>query len=103
MANTRVEKDSMGNMEVPNDAYYDAKRRELLLISQSARIACHASSFNPWAKSNVRQLPLLENMAGWMLKKAKAIVQAAEEVASGSSTLSLWWMCFKLDLALQPI
>lgn len=83
MANTRIEKDSMGTMEVPSEAYYGA---------QTQRAALNFP-ISPYRMSRIfiqsmgeikRAAAVVTGKHGWVdAKIAKAIVQAAEEVSEG--------------------
>ncbi len=83
MSKTRIEKDSMGEMQVPVDAYYGSQTQRAVLnfpISpyRMPRIFIQAMSEIKRAAATVT------GKHGWVdAKKAKAIVQAAEEVAAG--------------------
>lgn len=83
MANTRIEKDSMGTMEVPNDAYYGAQTQRAALnfpISpyRMSRMFIHTMG------EIKRAAAIVTGKHGWVdAKKTKAIIQAAEEVSAG--------------------
>ncbi len=83
MANTRVEKDSMGNMEVPNDAYYGAQTQRAALNFPISPYRISRIFIQSMGEIK-RAAATVTGKHGWVdAKKAKAIVQAAEEVASG--------------------
>src|SRR5258708_39568204 len=80
---TRIERDSMGEMEVPVDAYYGASTQRAVLN--------FPISGQPFPRRFIRALGLIKNAApetnldlGLLpLKKARAIVKAAQEVVAG--------------------
>src|SRR5437763_5982150 len=82
-ANTRVETDSMGEIEVPSDKYYGA---------QTERSLIHFNiGFDVMPREMIRALGLLKKAAALVKEelgklpadKAKLIVQAADEVIEG--------------------
>jgi fumarate hydratase class II len=83
MANTRVEKDSMGTMEIPSEAYYGAQTQRAVLnfpISPYRMTRIFIQSMGEIK----RAAAIVAGKHGWIDgKKAKAIVQAAEEVSKG--------------------
>ena len=79
---TRVERDSMGDMHVPVPRLTGRARNGRRWTSRSARCASHARSSAPWARSSGRGAD--ERRAGIDRHGvAEAIVQAAQEVIDG--------------------
>src|SRR5260221_4232911 len=80
---TRMERDSMGEMEVPVDAYYGASTRRAVLN--------FPISGQPFPRRFIRALGLIKKAAAetnlelglLTQKKARAIVKAAQEVVDG--------------------
>lgn len=80
---TRIEKDSMGEMNVPSDAYYGAQTQRAALNFPISSLRLPRIFIQSMGEIK-RAAAIVNGKNGWVdAKKAKAIVQAAEEVISG--------------------
>ena len=83
MTKTRIEKDSMGEMNVPGDAYYGAQTQRAALNFPISTFRLPRIFIQAMGEIK-RAAAVVNGKHKWIdAKKAKAIVEAAEEVAQG--------------------
>jgi aspartate ammonia-lyase len=79
----RIEKDSLGNLEVPADAYYGVQTARAVANFPISGQTAHPDFI--WATAAIKKAAAIVNVELGMIKPeaGKAIVQAAEEIMSG--------------------
>ncbi|MEZ4704074.1 MAG: class II fumarate hydratase [Bdellovibrionota bacterium] len=84
MSEFRIEKDSMGEMKVPNSAYYGAQTQRAVENFPVSSLRLTRSMIHAMAEIK-RACAVVSGKHGWVEKtKSVAIVKAAEEVSKGN-------------------
>src|ERR1700722_13542195 len=83
MSNTRVEKDSMGKLEVPSEAYYGIQTQRTVINFPISGWRTHHELI--LAMAHIKKAAAMANLALKQInpKKGKAIIQAATEMLTG--------------------
>ncbi len=81
--NTRIEKDSLGTLEVPTDSYYGVQTARAVDNFRISGQKAHPDFI--WATAAIKKAAIIANMELGMIKPevGKAILQAAEEIMAG--------------------
>ncbi len=92
MANTRIERDSLGEIEVPAEALYGAQTMRAVLNFPVSGMKPHRAFV--WSMAVIKQAAAMVHMDLGLLdrKRGQAIVQAAQEVIEGH-----WAVQFVVD------
>jgi len=80
---TRIEKDSLGQLEVPADAYYGVQTARAVANFPISGERLHIEMVRAVARIKIAAAKANAELGGLDAKKAEAIVKAAEEVVAG--------------------
>src|SRR5712672_2312743 len=80
---TRTERDSLGALDVPADAYYGVQTARAVANFPISGERLHVEMVRAVARVKIAAARANMEVGGLVLKKGEAIVQAAEEVLAG--------------------